>query len=149
MCIRDRHDASGRWFFQNGPQRVFVALDYAPWTLALDGNAQMRTHTGERVETVHGAWVDDEFNLLLDTEFGIGLVNDRDLAPLTEMIENEAGTLLTDSELEGLFDTLGGGDAPPAFLRWAGQRVPIGYVARADVPERFRFDPAPTEENAA
>ena len=24
------HDADGRWFFQNGPQRVYVALEYTP-----------------------------------------------------------------------------------------------------------------------
>ena len=25
------HDALGRWYFQNGPQRVYVELEVAPW----------------------------------------------------------------------------------------------------------------------
>ena len=27
----DRDDASAAWFFQNGPQRVYVELEAAPW----------------------------------------------------------------------------------------------------------------------
>jgi Protein of unknown function (DUF2946) len=29
-------DAQGRWFWQNGPQRVYVSLDRAPWIVRLD-----------------------------------------------------------------------------------------------------------------
>lgn len=39
-------DASGRWFFQNGPQRVYVALEVAPFILLCDGQGRWRTHTG-------------------------------------------------------------------------------------------------------
>ena len=39
------HDASGRWFFQNGPQRVFVSLDYLPLVYRLE-HAALVAHTG-------------------------------------------------------------------------------------------------------
>src|SRR3990172_6334645 len=40
-------DAEGRYFFQNGPQRVFVALEYTPWIYCLDGSGQsLVAHTG-------------------------------------------------------------------------------------------------------
>ncbi len=39
-------DAEGRWYFQNGPQRVFVALDYTPWVYRLDD-------AGEGLRTRH------------------------------------------------------------------------------------------------
>lgn len=29
------HDAAGGWYFQNGPQRVYVSLAYAPWVVRL------------------------------------------------------------------------------------------------------------------
>ena len=29
------HDEAGQWFFQNGPQRVYVWLEAAPWVLSL------------------------------------------------------------------------------------------------------------------
>ncbi len=40
-------DAGGRWYFQNGPQRVFVALDYTPWVYRLaDAGEGILAHTG-------------------------------------------------------------------------------------------------------
>ena len=43
-------DADGAWFFQNGPQRVFVALDYAPFVYrvagAEGGPDEIEAHTG-------------------------------------------------------------------------------------------------------
>ena len=40
-------DDEGRWYFQNGPQRVFVALDYTPWVYRLDDAGEgLLAHTG-------------------------------------------------------------------------------------------------------
>ena len=39
-------DDGGRWYFQNGPQRVFVRLDYTPWVLRLRVDGGLDTHTG-------------------------------------------------------------------------------------------------------
>ena len=33
------HDEAGQWFFQNGPQRVFVALAYTPLVVHFEGEA--------------------------------------------------------------------------------------------------------------
>ena len=34
------HDEKGRWFFQNGPQRVFISLDYTPYVYRLTWDAK-------------------------------------------------------------------------------------------------------------
>ncbi len=42
-------DERGRWYFQNGPQRVFVELEAAPWIwrISSDGlQRQVLAHTG-------------------------------------------------------------------------------------------------------
>jgi len=44
-------DARGRWFFQNGPQRVYVELECTPWIARLRfaaaaGTLHVHTHTG-------------------------------------------------------------------------------------------------------
>ena len=48
-------DASGCWYFQNGPQQVFVELEIAPWVLRLRRDAagalHVETHTGRPLET--------------------------------------------------------------------------------------------------
>lgn len=53
-------DDAGRWFFQNGPQRVFLRLDAAPYVLRLDDAGRaLLTHTGQAVSAVSGWWLDD------------------------------------------------------------------------------------------
>lgn len=115
-------DAYGRWYFQNGPQRVFVSLAYTPTVLRLRSPAQLQTHTGQPVETLTGAWLDDEGSLLLASEHGIGLLDDRDLATMVACL---------DGELEQA-------DAPIS-LNWGGRSLPVERIAQADVPTRFGF----------
>src|SRR3954464_8518308 len=78
------HDGQGRWFFQNGPQRVFVELRCVPFVYRVaksidSAKLHMQTHTGRDVETIVGAWIDDQGGLLLNTEHGAGALDDRDL----------------------------------------------------------------------
>ena len=43
------HDEAGAWFFQNGPQRVYVDLEAAPWVWRIDDAPgwPVRSHTGQ------------------------------------------------------------------------------------------------------
>ena len=45
-------EPDGRWYFQNGPQQVFVSLDYTPTILHLASPDRLKTHTGRSVETL-------------------------------------------------------------------------------------------------
>lgn len=79
------HDDEGRWYWQNGPQRVFVDLDRAPLVLRVLGDAgarQLVTHTGLDAGRVLEAAVDADGDLYLLTDAGPGLVDDRDIASL-------------------------------------------------------------------
>jgi hypothetical protein len=71
-------DARGCWYFQNGPQRVFVALAYTPLVLHFEGNA-LFDHCGRPFETAQ-AYLDEEGSVLMQGKPGIGLLDDRDLA---------------------------------------------------------------------
>ena len=57
------HDELGRWFFQNGPQRVFVELEYTPFVYRIVWNAdphaplRIETHTGSTVHEIGRAYV--------------------------------------------------------------------------------------------
>jgi len=79
------HDARGCWFFQNGPQRVYVALEAAPWVLrvAPDG---LFTHTGLRVAP-RSTWLDDTGRLFVDTAQGLGLVHSQDVEAASQRLE--------------------------------------------------------------
>jgi hypothetical protein len=71
-------DARGCWYFQNGPQRVFVALAYTPLVLHFEGEAIL-DHCG-RLFRPEQALVDEEGSVLMRGRPGIGLLDDRDLA---------------------------------------------------------------------
>ena len=79
------HDDSGRWFFQNGPQRVFARLDAAPLVFhtADDGN-RLQAHTGAYAAEVRSWLLDAAGHLYVATDLGPGLVAGRDLMPVLD-----------------------------------------------------------------
>lgn len=134
------HDNTGRWFFQNGPQRVFLRLDAAPYVLRLDdGGHALRTHTGMPVASITGWWLDDAGQLYAMTEQGPGIVLDRDLAPLMERLVTDDGAALLDT-----IDRL----APAQSLRIALPGVydaaPLRLIVRTQVPGTLGFQANPS-----
>jgi len=70
-------DDRGRWFFQNGPQRVYVRLAYTPLVMHYEGSG-LFDHCGRSVEALE-TFLDDEGSILIRGSHGIGLLDDRDL----------------------------------------------------------------------
>ena len=79
-------DAQGRWFFQNGPQRVFVELEITPWIWRMDSDGSVHSHTGlpAQVQTV---WQDEQGYVYLHTDLGLGLVHSQDVGCLAQALE--------------------------------------------------------------
>jgi len=79
-------DAQGCWYFQNGPQRVYVELESTPliWRVAEDG--AVHAHTGESAQVL-SCLVDEEGHLYLHTTLGAGLVHTLDVVAAAEWIE--------------------------------------------------------------
>lgn len=71
-------DGRGCWYFQNGPQRVFVELAYTPWVLHYEGEA-LHDQCGALVSPEE-TFVDDEGSVLMRIPRGAALLDDRDLA---------------------------------------------------------------------
>jgi hypothetical protein len=143
-------DGSGRWFFQNGPQRVFVALAYAPWVLRVSGEQRLITHTGRPVRAVTSAWMDREEIVTLHTEHGAGAVDDRDVESLASWISDAAGRALGEDELIEALDRIQAGHDPNIRLRYAGRAVPLLPIRAEEIPARLGFirmpQPRPDEE---
>src|ERR1700733_3397205 len=71
----------GEWFFQNGPQRVYVELEAAPqvWRLdRADAGLAITSHTGVEA-TYKSCWLDEAGRLFVDTDRGLGLVHTLDM----------------------------------------------------------------------
>lgn len=80
-------DERGRWYFQNGPQRVFVELECTPWIWRIDQTFQVNSHTGQKVEILE-CLLDQGGKLYLLTNIGLGLVHTQDVYHFSTAIEN-------------------------------------------------------------
>lgn len=80
------HDAAGQWFFQNGPQRVYVELEITPLVWRLGPGFSVTAHTGQPARPLR-AGVDELGRLYLETDLGFGLVHTLDMEQASEAVE--------------------------------------------------------------
>ena len=139
------HDAEGRWFFQNGPQRVFVALDYTPFVYRLGWDPgpgaplRIEAHTGRTVARVDGAWIDGAGIVLLATEHGPGMLDDRDLDRLLPCFTDERGHPLSEEVIAAAIELLQDGGQAGLSFRYRENTVLVSTVAAGNVPAKFGF----------
>jgi hypothetical protein len=88
-------DDSGAWFFQNGPQRVYVELEAAPWVWRLQpdptSSVVVATHTGLAAVPA-GTFVDEEGRLFLASDLGLGIVHTLDMNVASDLVERGVWT---------------------------------------------------------
>mgnify|MGYP003424342223 FL=1 len=79
-------DDDGRWFFQNGPQRVYVELECTPWVWQVLPDYRLQSHTG--LQTSAGeCLLDEEGRLYIASPQGLGLVHSQDMVLAAEAVE--------------------------------------------------------------
>ena len=83
------HDAAGAWFFQNGPQRVYVELEAAPWVWRVGADCSLTTHTG-LPSTPRQTWLDEHGRLFISSSIGLGLVHTQDMHEAARAVESGA-----------------------------------------------------------
>jgi hypothetical protein len=76
----------GHWYFQNGPQRVFVELEATPWIWRLQPDGSIHSHVGVAAR-MQRCIMDEYGRLYLDTELGFGLLQSQDVLAASELIE--------------------------------------------------------------
>jgi hypothetical protein len=89
-------DAQGFAWFQNGPQRVFVELEAAPYCLRLheDGHiaatAGQHQHEGgeQAIAAINSAWLDENGHLYLAFAQTLGRVHSQDMVLALAALEN-------------------------------------------------------------
>ena len=79
-------DEQGQWYFQNGPQRVYVELQATPWVWRVTPEG-VQSHTGAPAQ-VRACLVDESGHLYLETDLGIGLVHTQDMVQASEAVES-------------------------------------------------------------
>lgn len=99
-------DDDGQWYFQNGPQRVYVELEATPWIWRLQPDGRVLSHTGELVQ-VQSSLLDEAGKLYLVTDVGIGLVHSADMVQAADLVDaglwSPQGVLAADLPTRGRF----------------------------------------------
>ncbi|CAN5220735.1 DUF2946 family protein [soil metagenome] len=119
-------DEHGAWFFQNGPQRVYVELEATPFVMFADDRGWV-TQTGQRVDHPAACLVDDDGHAYLEAAGSIGLVCDRDLQAFIDALDGSAEQLA---------------DAPERLrLKWrdGDGSTALARVAAATLPARYGY----------
>ena len=142
------HDDTGRWFLQNGPQRVYVALDYTPYIYRVAPETglvlSVTAHSGATTCDTRTAYIDDAGQMLLDTKLGIGLVHDTDLELLIPRFR-DGGSAPDEAALAAAIDALQNGRNPGLQLDTGAGLIPVMPVCTADVPAKFGFVARPVQ----
>lgn len=89
-------DDDGAWFFQNGPQRVYVELEAAPFVWRLQqqpggasGTPALTAHTGSAAQ-FRSAHLDEAGRLFLSADIGFGIVHTLDMEVAAGAVEHGA-----------------------------------------------------------
>ncbi|MBB3255291.1 hypothetical protein F4827_000501 [Paraburkholderia bannensis] len=134
--------ADGQWYFQNGPQRVYVELEYTPWVVRLakaqDGALELTDHTGNAFEPA-AVYIDEQGSVLFAAS-----------APSSNPAHSRVA-LLHDHDLDAFSQhaTLDDDGESGTFHWRADADLPLQAIARADVPARFGFVQSPEQKEKA
>jgi hypothetical protein len=86
ICRNYEADASGQWYFQNGPQRVYVELEVTPWIWRLSADGSVAAHTGQPAQP-HELLTDETGRVYLLTHLGCGLIHTQDVRLIADAVE--------------------------------------------------------------
>ena len=128
--------ADGGYAFQNGPQKVHVALALTPYIAHLSPTGDWTLHTGEPLGMADAVWLDAQGQLILQRGADRAALDDRDLLAALAWVRGRDGAALDDTELErALTDA-----EPAAYLTVGGQTLRLGFLEKdTSLGERFGF----------
>jgi len=142
------HDSLGRYFFQNGPQRVFITLDATPWIARMipsESGPQLSTQCGTEIKP-HGALSDEKGNIYITGSIPQSLSDQIDSTVFTQT-ESLSIALLHDHDLDLFSDQSQVEEDACSFRgswQWDGKDLLIEPIHSAELAGRFHFIKAPS-----
>jgi hypothetical protein len=138
-------DERGCWYFQNGPQRVYLNLEATPFIAHTDPQHGFALHTGAPLPPPDAAWLTEAGELILRSGDVVAQLDDRDFAQVLPQLEH-AGAPVGDEALLAWLDN----PDDALALRTSAGVVPVTPISRADVEQLgFRRVPAPESKPTA
>jgi hypothetical protein len=136
-----QHDERGCWYFQNGPQRVYVNLEATPFIARTDPALGFVLHTGQALGALEEAFLTEAGAVVLRAGEVVAQVDDRDVAQVLQLLERE-GKPVADEQLLAWLE----GGAGELALRWSGGLVTVQRIGAEAVARRFGFVQRPDQQ---
>lgn len=131
-------DERGCWFFQNGPQRVYVNLEATPYIARSDPQHGFVLQTGAPLEQIEQVYWCDDGTLILRQGDVVAQVDDRDISQVLDALHVD-GQVASDDDLLAWLEK-GQGNL---MLLHDGKEIAVQPLAYASVPLTFGFQRAP------
>ncbi len=135
-------DEHGAWFFQNGPQRVYVDLETTPFIARTDTQENFVTQDGEALKDIHTVWMTDQGSLILQNATQIAMLDDRDIAACLAQFRLN-GVVCSDAEL---LDWMHQPTKDCGFIL-GDVLLPVKLVQSNEIAQQFRFQQKPRLSN--
>jgi hypothetical protein len=138
-------DEQGRWYFQNGPQRVYVELQAAPYIARLEPEMNLILHTSQPMPELDEVFLSDSGNLWLCGEKRVAMLDGRDLVHCLSWLSID-GKAIDDEALQRWMASAG--VCGQLTLTRENTTIPVSYLLESQAPERFRFVRSPQAQSA-
>jgi hypothetical protein len=141
------HDDQGRWYFQNGPQRVYIDLEAAPYIAYTDPAKGFVLHTGEALPDIDAAWLTESGQLVLKSADKITMLDDRDMAQCLPQLRMDGVVVSDEQLLAWLADE--SSQAKSLTLCLPHKELPVPRIKRDDLAKQFGFVQHPQSDGAS
>ncbi|VXC45992.1 DUF2946 family protein [Massilia sp. 9I] len=131
-------DDKGRWFFQNGPQRVYVNLEATPYIARTDPAQGFVLQTGQALDQVEGVFMTDAGALILQAGDIVAQLDDRDVAQVLARMELEGRPASVEAIMAWLED-----DTEELALVIGERRVNVERLSAEALTRRFGYVQTP------
>jgi len=132
-------DERGCWYFQNGPQRVYLELEATPYIVRTDPVQGWLLQTGEAFGAIDEAGLTEAGELILRSGERVAQLDDRDGAQALSLLEMD-GQPVAD---ETLLDWLETGSPGQFALRQGERLIPVQRLQREQLPALYSFVRSP------
>lgn len=136
-------DERGCWYFQNGPQRVYVQLEATPYIVRTDPVAGWLLHTGAPLDPVEHAALTDTGALILCSGAIVAQLDDRDFAQVLPLLHIDGAPAGDDAVLAWLEGTDSKSPALTLKLTDQERETVIERVPATALAQRFGFVSVP------
>ncbi|QWD77727.1 DUF2946 family protein [Polynucleobacter sp. MWH-Svant-W18] len=145
-------DGQGRFFFQNGPQRVFITLDATPWIVRINSNNEGLQFTTQCHNTIEprAAFSDELGNIYIAGSIDPAPYKEQDASSFTYG-DHMSVALLHDHDLDQFSELAKLHQAACSFAgtwTWQEKQLPLDPIHSDELAGRFHFIPKPSNQSS-